>query len=148
MSEYVFEPGMNAREALRAEYDREARAFGWMKRSFLIAAPAFAVVLAALFVLTFPGPEAQTGAERMSLLATCAPTLFLDALPAVLYIGFVPAGYIWAVRYIRRNRLFVFGGIGYLALCFVAFIGLPAAFSPVLFLAQWIKVARLKKRLG
>lgn len=148
MSDYVFDPIQCGQAVLRAEYERESRALGWMKKSFLVTAPIVVIFLAAVIAAMVPSLEAEYGAEGVAQLVQYLPTFVAKVFPVVLYIGCVPSGYIWAVRYVRQNRVFVFGNIFYLALMFVIFVTVPPAISPVLLAAQWLRVSKLKSKLS
>ncbi len=148
MSDYAFDSSQCGQAVLRAEYEREARALGWMKKSFLVMVPVVVIFLAAVIIANAPSVEAEYGAEGVSQLVQYLPSLAVNIFPVVLYIGCVPSGYIWAVRYIRQNRVFVFGNIFYLALMVVIFVTVPAAISPVLLAAQWVRVSKLKSKLS
>lgn len=134
--------------ALRAEYEEEARVFGWMKKSFLFLAPAFAVLYAVMFIANIPALEAKYGAEGIANLILYLPAILISCIPAILWAGCIPSGYIWAYRAIRRSRLFVMGNFAFLAVLVVLLIGIPILLAPVVFIIQWRKVSRLKSMRG
>lgn len=148
MSDHAFEASQYGQAALRAEYEQEARALGWMKKSFLVMVSVVVVFLVVLIAAHVPSLEEEYGAEGVGQLVRYLPVLAVRVLPVVLYIGCVPSGYIWAARYIRRHRVFMLGNVVFLALVVVLLVGVPAAISPALLAAQWLKVSKLKSKLA
>ena len=81
--------------------------------------------------------------------------LYIALVPVLLaataftgfYVGTVPAGYIAAWRAIKRSKLFVWGNALGLLLIATLLLFIPAAFAPIAFLLQWLKVSNLKRQL-
>ena len=125
--------------AIRAEYDEEKRVFDLMKKFLYIVGTITAIVVFLLLLVNSPALITQTGALVPVLLAATAFTGF--------YVGTVPAGYIAAWRAIKRSRLFVWGNALGLLLIATLLLFIPAAFAPIAFLLQWLKVSNLKRQL-
>lgn len=74
-------------------------------------------------------------------------TISLSDWVTGFYVGTVPAGYIAAWRAIKRSKLFVWGNALGLLLIATLLLSIPAAFAPIAFLLQWLKVSNLKRQL-
>ena len=126
--------------AIRAEYDEEKRVFDSMKKFLYIVGAITAIVVFLLLLVNSPALITQTGAIGIIALV---PVLLAATAFTGFYVGTIPAGYIAAWRAIKRSKLFVWGNA--LGLTLLLFI--PAAFAPIAFLLQWLKVSNLKRQL-
>ena len=122
--------------AIRAEYDEEKRVFDLMKKFLYIVGAITAIVVFLLLLVNSPALITQTGA-----IGIIAPAF------TGFYVGTVPAGYIAAWRAIKRSKLFVWGNALGLLLIATLLLFIPAAFAPIAFLLQWLKVSNLKHQL-
>ena len=127
--------------AIRAEYDEEKRVFDLMKKFLYIVGAITAIVVFLLLLVNSPALITQTGAIGIIALVLAA-TAFTG-----FYVGTVPAGYIAAWRAIKRSKLFVWGNALGLLLIATLLLSIPAAFAPIAFLLQWLKVSNLKRQL-
>lgn len=134
--------------ALRMEYEEEKRVFDWMKKCFFVLAPTFVVVLIVMGAANIPTFTDRYGSDGIMSLIAYTPLIVMSMIPAALWAGCIPSGYIWAVRAIRRSRMFVLGNFIFLAFILVFLITIPALIAPIVFLAQWGKVSHLKKSLN
>ena len=123
--------------AIRAEYDEEKRVFDLMKKFLYIVGAITAIVVS-------PALITQTGAIGIIALV---PVLLAATAFTGFYVGTVPAGYIAAWRAIKRSKLFVWGNALGLLLIATLLLSIPAAFAPIAFLLQWLKVSNLKRQL-
>ena len=129
--------------AIRAEYDEEKRVFDLMKKFLYIVGAITAIVVFLLLLVNSPALITQTGAIGIIALV---PVLLAATAFTGFYVGTVPAGYIAAWRAIKRSKLFVWGNA--LGLLLIAtLLSIPAAFAPIAFLLQWLKVSNLKRQL-
>lgn len=133
--------------AIRAEYDEEKRVFDLMKKFLYIVGTITAIVVIVVFLLLLvnsPALITQTGAIGIIALV---PVLLAATAFTGFYVGTVPAGYIAAWRAIKRSKLFVWGNALGLLLIATLLLSIPAAFAPIAFLLQWLKVSNLKRQL-
>ena len=123
--------------AIRAEYDEEKRVFDLMKKFLYIVGAITAIVVFLLLLVNSPALITQTGAIGIIALV---PVLLAATAFTGFYVGTVPAGYIAA-------WLFVWGNALGLLLIATLLLSIPAAFAPIAFLLQWLKVSNLKRQL-
>ena len=126
--------------AIRAEYDEEKRVFDLMKKFLYIVGTITAIVVFLLLLVNSPALITQTGAIGIIALV---PVLLAATAFTGFYVGTVPAGYIAA----WRSKLFVWGNALGLLLIATLLLSIPAAFAPIAFLLQWLKVSNLKRQL-
>lgn len=130
--------------AIRAEYDEEKRVFDLMKKFLYIVGTITAIIVFLLLLVNSPALITQTGAIGIIALV---PVLLAATAFTGFYVGMVPAGYIAAWRAIKRSKLFVWGNALGLLLIATLLLSIPAAFAPIAFLLQWLKVSNLKRQL-
>ena len=134
--------------AIRAEYDEEKRVFDLMKKFLYIVGTITAIVVFLLLLVNSPALITQTGAIGIIALV---PVLLAATAFTGFYVGTGPgggaAGYIAAWRAIKRSKLFVWGNALGLLLIATLLLSIPAAFAPIAFLLQWLKVSNLKRQL-
>lgn len=130
--------------AIRTEYDEEKRVFDLMKKFLYIVGTITAIVVFLLLLVNSPALITQTGAIGIIALV---PVLLAATAFTGFYVGTVPAGYIAAWRAIKRSKLFVWGNALGLLLIATLLLSIPAAFAPIAFLLQWLKVSNLKRQL-
>ena len=128
--------------AIRAEYDEEKRVFDLMKKFLYIVGTITAIVVFLLLLVNSPALITQTGAIGIIALV---PVLLAATAFTGFYVGTVPAGAAW--RAIKRAKLFVWGNALGLLLIATLLLSIPAAFAPIAFLLQWLKVSNLKRQL-
>ena len=117
--------------AIRAEYDEEKRVFDLMKKFLYIVGAITAIVVFLLLLVNSPALITQTGA--IGIIALVPVVLAATAFTA------------W--RAIKRSKLFVWGNALGLLLIATLLLFIPAAFAPIAFLLQWLKVSNLKRQL-
>ena len=127
--------------AIRAEYDEEKRVFDLMKKFLYIVGTITAIVVFLLLLVNSPALITQTGAIGIIALV---PVLLAATAFTGFYVGTVPAGYIAAWRAIKRSK---WGNALGLLLIATLLLSIPAAFAPIAFLLQWLKVSNLKRQL-
>ena len=135
---------MDDANALRAEYEDESRVFGTMKKLLFVCGILTAVPVFLLFLLkldTFPQEAGLYG----FLLAM--PIIVLAPLFIGLWVGCIPAGFIWVWRAVKRSKWFVWGSPLVLLILLTLAVLVPAGFGVFFFLAQWVKVCNLKHQL-
>ena len=126
--------------AIRAEYDEEKRVFDLMKKFLYIVGTITAIVVFLLLLVNSPTLITQTGAIGIIALV---PVLLAATAFTGFYVGTVPAAW----RAIKRSKLFVWGNALGLLLIATLLLSIPAAFAPIAFLLQWLKVSNLKRQL-
>ena len=115
-----------------------------MKKFLYIVGTITAIVVFLLLLVNSPALITQTGAIGIIALV---PVLLAATAFTGFYVGTVPAGYIAAWRAIKRSKLFVWGNALGLLLIATLLLFIPAAFAPIAFLLQWLKVSNLKHQL-
>ena len=139
---------LNVPNDLKAEYEEERRVLGQMKKCFFILFPAFVILFVVMMVVSIPSLSSSYGADGIKSLVVYMPSIVLSMIPVALWAGCVPSGYIWAVRAIRRSRIFVLGNFVVLAILFILLLTIPALISPIVLFLQWRRVSRLKASLS
>ena len=131
--------------ALKNEYEKERRIFQTMKKLLLVCGIVTAIPVFLLFLAKLGCFPQEAGLDGFLLVV---PVIVLAPLLTGVFVGCIPAGYIWLWRAAKRRKWFVWGSPIVLLVLLTLAVLVPAGFGVFFFLAQWVKVCDLKHQLG